>query len=257
MVLTFLLKSTSLDLPGRSAIVRIMNPNFQVHPSQANILKILLFKTQARFRDLNGENLPTDNFNFHLQALLKTGLLEKTAGNFYHLTPAGKEFANRFDTERKIIERQPKVAVAVSCLKGQGLQKEYLIQQRLKHPYFGFHGIVSGKVRWGETIMETAKRELLEETGLEIETVKLMALEHKMDYTTDGQLLEDKIFFILLGLGPTGNLKGSFEGGRNLWIKKKEILKLPNLFDDVAQILKVFEKDQLVFFENKFTVKSY
>lgn len=250
-------KSASLDLPDRFGIVRLMRPNPEIHSSQATILKTLLFKTRARFRDLNSEKLPTDHFNFHLKSLLKTGLIEKAGGAFYQLTARGKEFANRFDTEKKIIERQPKVAVGVSCLKQTGPQKKYLIQQRLKQPYFGFHGIVSGKVRWGETIAETAKRELFEETELKAENLKLMAVEHKMDYNSDGGLLEDKIFFIFLGLNPRGDLKESFEGGRNFWLKESEALKLPNLFDDVDQILQVFKKGKLAFFENKFTVKIY
>ena len=43
---------------------------------------------------------------------------------------------------------------------------KFLAQQRLKQPFYGFWGRPTGKVGWGETILETAARELMEETGL-------------------------------------------------------------------------------------------
>lgn len=48
-------------------------------------------------------------------------------------------------------------------------KKQYLVQTRLKDPFFGYHGYVTGKIRWGEKILEAAKRELLEETGMTAE----------------------------------------------------------------------------------------
>lgn len=233
----------------------------EIHPIQTKILNALLFKEKARFKELNTTNLTTDHFTFHVNKLIKDGLISKKPEGVYVLTTKGKEFANRLDTEKEVIERQPKVGVAVSCLLVENGEKKYLVQQRLKQPYFGFHGVVSGKIRWGESIKDTAKRELFEETGLTVKIIDLVGIEHKTDYGKTGVLLEDKIFFIFLGSQPKGVLKEVFKGGKNFWLTKSEILKLSKVFDDVPQLIKIFETNNRsrkpVFFENRFTVAEY
>lgn len=233
----------------------------EIHPIQTKILNALLFKEKARFKELNTTDLSTDHFTFHVNKLLKDGLIGKNPEGVYILTTKGKEFANRLDTEKEIIERQPKAGVVVSCLQIENGEKKFLVQQRLKQPYFGYHGIVSGKIRWGESIVETAKRELKEETGLVAKKINLVGIEHKSDYDKNGKLLEDKIFFIFLGFLPQGQLIKEFKGGKNFWMTKNEVQKLDKVFDDVSQVVKLFDSytpdKKLVFFENKFTVKEY
>src|SRR4030042_2817516 len=128
------------------------------------------------------------------------------------------------------------------------------MQQRLKHPYFGFYGFVSGKIRWCETIYEAASRELKEETGLKAK-LELAGIEHKIDYTKDDKLLEDKYFYILKATNISGRFIEVFEGGKNIWLKKKEINKLPDLFGDILKILEIIETGKLTFFEKKYKEK--
>lgn len=196
-----------------------MKETKNLHPIQMNILRILLFKPKARFRDLNSEKIPSDHFNFHVKALLKLTLIEKANNQTYQLTTVGKEFANRFDSENSqmTLEKQAKIGVLVGCVAEQGKNQRYLIQQRLKEPFYGFYGFLSGKVKWGETVFETAARELEEETGLSAE-LSLVGVKHKMDYDTKGDLLEDKYFFIFRGRNSKGKLLETFEGGKNIWL---------------------------------------
>jgi hypothetical protein len=60
------------------------------------------------------------------------------------------------DTEAGVIERQPKVAVMLVVERTINSRKHYLVQERLKHPLYGFWGCATGKVRWGGSIYETA-----------------------------------------------------------------------------------------------------
>lgn len=233
-----------------------MSLELEVHPAQASILKVLLFKTEARFSELNATNLTTDHFTFHLKRLVEVGLVEKTKRNTYQLTRSGKEFANRFDTEELVLERQAKVGVLVCGIRKGKSSLRYLVQQRLKQPYYGFYGFVSGKVTWGETLRETATRELKEETGL-TGKLTLMGIEHKMDYSKEGRLLEDKFFFVFRASDLKGKLIRNFEGGKNQWLSEKEIFQQTNLFDDIPEILKILKQNSLLFLEAKYTVSSY
>lgn len=205
-----------------------MNVQDTMHPAQVAILHALLFRPSAGFAELQkASGLSSDHFNFHLKKMIEQGLVQKTQKH-YMLTVTGKEYANRFDTDARTVERQPKVAVLLAIENEKG---EWLNQQRLKQPYFGFWGRPTGKVRYGETILETAARELMEETGLTA-TLECKGVYHKMDYTRDeGELLEDKIFFVIHGTNPQGELMQEFEGGRNAWLSIDEIRKLDTAFE--------------------------
>ncbi|MFD0679351.1 MULTISPECIES: NUDIX hydrolase [unclassified Paenibacillus] len=54
-----------------------------------------------------------------------------------------------------------------------------LMCKRLKNPYIGLSNLVGGKIEVGETGIEAAYRELLEETGISKEDVRL---NHLMDF---------------------------------------------------------------------------
>jgi len=233
-----------------------MKTQIKVHPVQARILVSLLFKKESRFRDLNNTKLTNDHFSFHIKELLRSGLIIKTKTGAYALTKLGKEFANRFDTDNKDIERQAKLGALIVCTKTDKGKRLFLIQQRLKQPYYGFYGFITGKIRWGETIFETAKRELSEETGL-VGKFNLSGIKHKTDYTKSGKLLEDKFFFVFKVEKTKGKLIEKFEGGRNQWLPKKEILKLPNLFNDIAMSLKMIDNSSIEFSEAKYKVRGY
>lgn len=228
----------------------------EIHPVQSDILLILLFKSRARYSQLNKTEISSDHFNFHIKRLVKLGLIVKVKGGFYQLTSEGKEFANRFDTESQILERQGKIGVLICCVKNSEKNVKYLIQQRLKEPYWGYHGFITGKVKWGEKVGKAAGRELEEETGLSGK-LELVGVKHKLDYSDDDKLLEDKIFFVFRVKNTKGELMKMFEGGKNLWLTEKEIFQLKNLFDGVNETVKMVKKNDFVFSETKYKVNKY
>ena len=75
----------------------------------------------------------------------------------YVLTSRGKEFANRLDTETAT-EKQAKMVLIIGCRK-IGQETQFLVQQRLKQPYFGFW-IYHRKNKWGELVRKRPAREL-------------------------------------------------------------------------------------------------
>ena len=137
-----------------------------VHSAQIAILRHLLFVPTAGFAELQkSTNLTSDHFNFHIRKLVDSDMIMKTDDR-YKLTPRGKEYANRMDTDENEIEKQPKVSVALIVERLNGDRREFIVQKRLKQPYYGFYGRLGGKVRWGESFEQAAARELEEETGL-------------------------------------------------------------------------------------------
>jgi len=239
-------------------ISNMTDTHLEIHPIQVGILRVLLFRPEARFSELNTAKIPNDHFTFHLKTLLDSGLIKKGEDGLYTLTESGKEFANRFDTEASmpVIERQAKIGALVVCVDDSGPERKYLVQKRLKQPFYGFYGFVTGKIKWGETVEEAAIRELDEETGLSAD-LKLLAVKHKMDYTPEGKILEDKYFFAFLAEHPKGELIYSFEGGENGWFTEEEINNLPDLFDGVRESIEASKNKSLTFLENKFTVSKY
>lgn len=197
-----------------------MSIDKQLHPAHVAILHVLLFRPDARFAELQkASELSSDHFNFYLKQLLDEKFVSKNDAGAYHLSQKGKEFANRFDTDERKVERQPKVAVCLMIRRDDGKQ---LLQQRLKQPFYGYWGRPTGKIRWGETILEAAARELMEETGLEAD-LEFEEIYHKMDFNKEtGELLEDKIFFTIAATNTRGTLIEEFEGGRNTWMTQEE-----------------------------------
>ena len=235
-----------------------MDKKIKVHPAQVEILKVLLFRPEARFAELNTLGLATDHLTFHIKSLVKAGLVVKKENGVYVLTADGKEFANRFDmdSEKSELERQAKIGVLVCAVREENGEKQFLAQQRLKQPYFGFYGFITGKVKWGEVVSETAARELKEESGLS-GNLTLRGIKHKMDYSEKGRLLEDKYFFVFKAERLKGKLIENFEGGKNIWLSRAEILNLPNLFDGVDESIEMVLSTKLIFSETKYKVKGY
>lgn len=196
-----------------------MSHEAEVHEVQTKILKELLFVDGVGFAYLQkATGLESDHFKFHIKRLVDLGYVTKQEPGCYALTNKGKEYANKLDTDKSVIEKQPKSSVILVIEK----DGKFVVQERLKHPYFGFYGFPGGKIRWGETIMEAGARELMEETGLQA-TLSYRGVYHEHVIENEsGQFLEDKIFHVIYGKNAKGNLITDFEGGRNVWMTLKE-----------------------------------
>lgn len=227
-----------------------------IHPIQGEILCQMLFVKTASFSELNKRKLPSDQFSFHLRQLTDLKYLEKNILGKYLLTTKGKEYANTFDTDKAEIEKQAKIGALIVVNKMVNGKKYFLMQQRLKQPYYGFWGFITGKIKWGETIEEGAQREFKEETGM-VGDMELAGLKHKMDYNQLGELLEDKYFLLIRAGKLRGKLMEEFEGGRNKWMTREEIEGQANLFDGVIESLEMAGCKGFVMSENKYKVRGY
>lgn len=220
-----------------------------VHKVQMTILRSLLFSTHASFGELRRQTgMDSDLFNFHLKKLVENCLVSKHSPGQYSLSARGKTYANTMDTADQTIEKQPKLSVVVIVEAADGKQ---LFQERLKQPYYGYWSHPTGKIRWGETILETAARELAEETGLSA-NLRVAGIYHNLDHDKQsGELLEDKFFCIVHGTDPQGRLVDG-EGCHNEWLTTEEFLQKSKRFGDPADTRQTIESQYPTIRENRF-----
>jgi len=75
-------------------------------------------------------------------------------------------------------ERQPEAGCGAAILDGEG---RLLLIQRLRQPEAGAWGLPGGKIDFGEPAQETARREIAEELGIEIEIIALACIAETID----------------------------------------------------------------------------
>ena len=221
------------------------------------ILRELLFKPNSTFTKLNIQGLSSDHFSYHINTLIKDEYVEKKNSK-YSLTPKGKEYANQMDTDEALIEKQPKIAVIIVGIKEENGIKKLLIQERTKEPYYGYRGFITGKIRFGEKVLETAKRELLEETGLIAEEWHIKTIVHNhVVLEESGDLVEDKMFYVITAVNPIGKVINT-ESGKNYWVTEEEFINLDKKYYDEDSIYKyALKKSDMDLDEQVFFIKDF
>jgi len=222
--------------------------NQDLHEVQAAILKELLFNNGTKFASLNKLELSNDHFTFHIKRLIKEEIVEKI-GKLYYLTQKGKQYAGKLDIYGLKMEKFGTPSVAVTAKKIINGKLHLLIQQRLKEPLYGYYGFINGKVKFGEFAEETAKRELLEETGL-IGDPKIVTIQHRLRGPKRTEVKLDHYFFIYIAENSLGELKHT-EEGNNFWMTLEEIKKA-NTFPGFEFSLNAVLRDKNEIFQEKF-----
>lgn len=211
------------------------NINIKLHEYQKAILAKLTSSPLLRFNQLRIDNLESEHMNYHLKKLINWGLVTKS-GTGYSLTHEGKDYSNLMDDDIEFIEKQPKTSVLLHVVRrNKRGQVESLLSRRLRQPYWGKIGRLTGKVQFGETLEGAARRELFEETGLEAHTVVLENIYHKLRYDTEGKYVQDNIFYRFFIKDTYGSFIDKTKHQENIWLTAKEAEDTDkyDLFDDL------------------------
>ena len=181
----------------------------QLHDLQIKILQNLLFANGLRYSQLKPiPEIENNKLSFHLNKLIEYGFVTKD-NEAYFLSDSGKEYANRIGTDLNL-KLQAKVSVIVVATRHN--DTEVLVYTRLKQPFYGCQGHLSGKVGLGESIYEAAERELKEETNLD-GSPTLFMIRHSIVFNAKTQqMVEDKILFCFVVHNATGELNFLEEG---------------------------------------------
>lgn len=132
------------------------------HHIQRDIVKQLMRAEQVRFSELKPKGLESNLFMYHLKQLIADGLVQKVELG-YTLTPLGKQFVSRVNLESLKIRVQPKI---LSILMVHRTDSKWLLLERLHQPRLHTVGFPSGKLHFGESLLEGAQRELYEKCNL-------------------------------------------------------------------------------------------
>jgi len=137
-------------------------------------------------------------------------------------------------------------------------KKHLLVQERTKEPYFGYSGFITGKIRYGEKILETARRELKEESGLECSSMHIKRIVHDHVILEDtGELVEDKMFYVIHIINPTGELISTLNG-KNVWITEKEFKNLKKKYYNEDKIYEISQlKGEMDLVESTYLIKEF
>lgn len=116
--------------------------------------------------------------------------------------------------------------------------KEVLVQERIK----SWEGIAfpGGKVELGESIIPSVKREVYEETGLKLKTVRICGVKDWYDK----RLKERQLIILFISDDYSGDFIRETSEGKVYWINE-ENLKNKKLADDFDKLLEVFNKQEI------------
>lgn len=142
-----------------------MNKNISVnHSIQKHIIDLLEHAKIARFSELRPARTDTNLFTYHLNSLVKRGLVDKTEEG-YSLSVKGLSYVDQGKAQEKLSYVQPKI---LTMLVVQNEEGDVLLQKRSKQPYIDTWTLPYGRVHMNDkSIIRAAQRVAFEKLGLE------------------------------------------------------------------------------------------
>lgn len=222
------------------------------HEIQKEILSLSsFFPNGAKYSELKPKKTEIENdlYNYHLQYLVKNDYLTKN-NDKYFLTQKGKSLVTNIDHATKTISTNYKVSVYIAPV----IRNQILLYKRLKQPQYGYTGLISGKIKYGENILQTAQREFTEETELKAD-FQIIGNLRQIRKNADKQVIEDGIFYICYTNKVSGKLMEKSIEGEYFWHDIDKVTSLEKIFKPSLEIcVKEIQKriSGEISFENKF-----
>ncbi len=231
-----------------------MNSEGKLHKAQSAVLYTLQYATRARYSELQrAADMQSDVFKFHIRKLVTQRFIIKADDGLYELTAEGKAFVGRLDkgTGREIEQPKSSMLMVVRC-------GNYILgHRREREPFNGFWGIASAPVLRGVPLVESAARELNKQTGIEA-SFRVAGSYRVIDKNTHGNVLEDKIFAVMVADSDRLAPVRPWSGGYSEWMPVKELLQKPHLFPITPAIFEMlsagiaFREDVCTYKDNEY-----
>jgi len=192
------------------------------HDIQRGIVLKLIHNPALSFNELWNKDGESNKFAYHLNKLETEGIIAKSDGK-YALTAEGKKLSAFIEGDTGHKAEFPTLTIFQLVWRDDG---RLLCQKRLKEPFYGTWGFVSGKQNFGWNIEECAKRDLLEETGLVADSYVIKGIEQVKTYDAD-KLLFHHFLIAVETKNPKGELKARTHKAEHVWMTPDEYKNLP------------------------------
>lgn len=165
---------------------------------------------------------------YHLRKMEDEGIVQKYEDG-YGLTDEGKKLSAFIEGDTGGKAELPTPTVVVFVLQ----DGKMLAQERLKEPFYGTWGVVSGKINFGWNPVECAVRDLKEETDLVAHDAELRAIEFMKTYD-EGKLLHHHLMYLVIVTKVSGTLKERTHKAHHEWMTVEEYKRKPKFPGDWA-----------------------
>jgi ADP-ribose pyrophosphatase YjhB (NUDIX family) len=130
---------------------------------QRSIIGKFLFTKELRLGQLRPRQVESNLFSYHLNLLIKDGLITRVSHGKYVLTPKGQHQAGLISKSSGRLTKQPKIALMIFA---KNNHDEYLLFRWKRQPYLDQVSLPYGKLHFGDNPAKAANEELEEKTGL-------------------------------------------------------------------------------------------
>lgn len=198
----------------------------------------------SRYSELKPTDVEGNLFSYHLKQLMREKLVEKTDEK-YQFTQTGLLFINRYSLDLGKIRLQPKTLNAVIAFKNDKI----LVHQRKVEPFSGLITLINGKLHFGETLLDSARRELKEKTNAEAEKLTHRSSTYLSYFNDDicfNHVLSHNFVVSSFETQPT-----STKHNEVLWLTRNELATTQNTMNGTLEII-----DDLLN-NTEFTFKEY
>ena len=122
-------------------------------------------------------------------------------------------------SEKREYPDRPYVGVGVIVFR----DKDVLLVKRNKDPNKGFWSIPGGKQILGETIVEAAQRELVEETGVRVDSLLLVDVADAIISDAEGKIKYHYTLVDYMGHWYSGNSRAGDDAQEVRWVQMNEL----------------------------------
>ncbi|PLW80107.1 hypothetical protein C0585_04295 [Candidatus Woesearchaeota archaeon] len=220
---------------------------------EKDILKKFMYNNKLRYNEIWNKDVPSNKFDYHLKKIIGKDYIKKV-GEYYELTSSGMHHISHLDGEKIENKKKPIVCSFVMGVDDKG---KCLFNLRKKQPFIDTLGLPGGKIDVGNSTVEQAEIEFLEETGLKGELkLKLITNYITIDENTN-EVSHQMVGFFYIATKLIGELIELTREGKNIFLtleQAKNYKRYPDFEMFTSELLK--EEETLKFVEAKRYIKD-
>jgi len=201
-----------------------------LHHIQKSILDVLATAESRRYGEIKPVNLDGNVFGYHLKQLVIDHYVVKRENGEYALTAIGRDYI----VHRSEDSTSSAHTIFLIVLEQDG---RFLLRTRKVQPMLGMSGFVHGEPQPGELVTDTARRRLLNKTGIDVH-LEVRGTALITQYKGD-ELQSFSHAIILYASTDQGMTRLEDETGINYWVDAAEVEHdntLPSCRDIISQI---------------------